>query len=512
MERKLAIWLAILSVLAAGGPAHGFIGIYWGRYATQSMVPSMVVDLLLQNGISEIRLYSPSTNVLTALEDSSLGVTVTLTNDFVKRMKWSNLQSVRDWINELVAVPVKRGVNIRTIIVLDEPFYPVKGMDPIWNATNVFRETVDCLQKANLSHIRTTTTHFSNILKVVRKPSEADFQDEYKDKMLEYLSLYNSTNSFFMFDLYPIFSAQLNNWPIEFAFMDNKSNFTIVDGKYTYTNAFEFMFDALVVAIEKAGYPDMEIAIGQVGWPTDGAKDANITNAERFYRSFLMHIARKKGTPRRPNTNIDVFLATLTDENKIPLQVGPYQRRRGIYNYDGTPKFKIDFSGQGRDMYPWTAKGIVKMPSRWCIFNGDTSNLTKVDEQVRFACNKSDCTSLYFGSSCGNLNYTWNASYAFNMYYQSNNQELSSGACGFAGLGALTPYDPSVGTCTFPVEILTAENVDGGRQLANYIGYSQSGGALHKTPYPTLGLPLLATFFVFLKHTSRTSAHYLPFQ
>ncbi|CAH9147248.1 unnamed protein product [Cuscuta epithymum] len=497
-------WLnvVVLTWLVVG--ADGFVGVYWGRFATQSMVPSMAVDLLLQNGISEIRLYAPSPNVLTALEDSSLGVTVTVPNDFVRRMKWSNLRNIRDWIAELIAVPLQRGVNIKTIIVLDEPFLRISGLQPISNATKVFRETVECLHSTNLSHIRTTTSHFTDILKSVKKPSEADFQDDIKDEMLDYLSLFNSTNSFFTYDIYPIFSAQANNWPIEFAFMDNKSNFSIVDGQYTYTNAFEFMFDALVVSIEKAGYPNMEIVIGQVGWPTDGAKDANVTNAERFYRTFLKHIVEKKGTPRRPNTNIDVFLATLTDENKIPLVYGNYQRRRGIYNYDGTPKFKIDFSGQGRDIYPWAAKGMVKMPSRWCIFNGDQSNLSKVDEQVKFACNKSDCSSLYFGSSCGNLNYTWNASYAFNMYYQSNNQELENGACNFAGLGALTPFDPSVGTCTFPVEILTAEKVDGGVQMLNYVGYAQSGGASYNYPaleiVISIALPFFSCLFLFIKH------------
>lgn len=377
---------------------------------------------------------------------------------------------------------------------------------PIWNATDVFREALSCLRNENLTHIRTTTAHFTNILNNVSKPSEADFSDELKGKMLEYLSLFNETNSFFTYNVYPIISAQVNNWPIEFAFMDNKSNFTIVDGEYTYRNAFEFMFDALVVAMEKAGYPGMEIVVGQIGWPTDGAENASVENAERFYRSFLKHIAQKKGTPRRPNTNIDVFLAALTDENRIPLELGLYQRRRGIYYHDGTPKFKIDFSGQGRDVFPVTAKGVAKMPSRWCIFNGDTSNMTKVEEQMQFACTKSDCLSLYPGSTCANLNFTWNVSYAFNMYYQSNNQELENGACGFEGLGSLTPFDPSVGACTFPVEILTAEKVDGGLQLPFYVGYSEFDGSSLRRGYTTLefsiGLSLFCALFVLAKHFS----------
>nr|GMD14127.1 UDP-glucose iridoid glucosyltransferase-like [Ipomoea batatas] len=94
-------------------------------------------------------------------------------------------------------------------------------------------------------------------------------------------------------------------------------------------------------------------------------------------------------------------------------------RHRGIYDFDGTAKYKIDFSGKGRDIYPITAAGTVKMPSRWCIFNNDTSNMTKVDEQFQIACKYFDCTALYPDSSCSNLSHSSNVSYAFNMVYQA---------------------------------------------------------------------------------------------
>ncbi|CAH9094357.1 unnamed protein product [Cuscuta europaea] len=484
----------LLVVLVGGGirGAEGFVGIYWGRYATQSLVPSVVVDLLQQNGLTEIRLSAPSVNVMEALQSSSLGVTVAIQSDFIRRMKWNNIRTIDDWVAELLVVPVKRGVNIKTLVILEEPYMSAGGRIPITNATDVFKEAVASLQNHGLSHVRTTTIQSPDILKIVKKPSESDFRDEYKTKMLEYLSLYNRThNSFYMYNLYPLTSLVDNNWPLEFAFMDNNSSFSVVDGPYTYTNIFEFLFDALVVAVEKAGFPDMEIVVGEIGWPTDGGQYATPENAERFHRGFLKHIVQKKGTPRRPNMNIDVFLGTLLDENKFPLLLGAYRRHRGIYNFDGVPKFKIDFSGQGRDIYPSTAKGIVKMPSRWCIFNGDMSNATKVEEQMQFACATSDCTPLYSHSTCSNLNHTWNVSYAFNVYYQSNNQELDNGACDFSGLGVLTPFDPSTGTCQFPVEILTAEKVDGGIQLLNYVGY---GSGPRGTTYSIA----LSFFVIFL--------------
>ncbi|XP_019178382.1 PREDICTED: glucan endo-1,3-beta-glucosidase 9-like [Ipomoea nil] len=496
MVRNLS-WLAVLLLLLLGG-AEGFIGMQWGRYATQSLVPSMVVDLLLQNGIKEIRLSSPSPNVMEALQSSELGVTVALQNDFIKRDKFlENIKDVTSWVQELLVPPVQRGVNIKTLVITEQPYTIDRG--PIWNLTDVFKETVFAMQKYNLTHIKPTTSHFTDVLKNITKPSEADFREDIKDKMLEFLKLLKDSNSFFLYDMYPIISANVSGWPIEFAFMDNNSSFAIKDGKYTYRNAFEFMHDALVVALEKAGYPHMEIVFGEIGWPTDGGKHATPENAERFHRGFLKHIVEKKGTPRRPGKNIDVFLGSLTDENKFALRLGPILRHRGIYDFDGTAKYKIDFSGKGRDIYPATAAGTVKMPSRWCIFNNDNRNMTKVDEQFQVACTYFDCTSLGPDSSCSNLTRPSAVSYAFNMAYQGMNQDQKS--CDFAGLGALTPFDPSVGSCKFPVEILTAERVDGGIQIITYVGYAKSSGDRLKC-YTTLQvlLPIgLMLLFMFKK-------------
>ncbi|VFQ91414.1 unnamed protein product [Cuscuta campestris] len=359
---KVGIILLLLVMVAGGGGirrAKGFVGIYWGRFSTQSLVPSMVVDLLLQNGLTDIRLSAPSVNVMEALQGSSLGVTVALQNDFIRRMKWNNIKTINDWVAELLVVPIRRGVNITTLVVLEDAYSSTGKRQPIWNATDIFRETVNCLKNNGLSHLRTTSSHTIDILKVVGKPSEADFIDDVKPKMKEFLTLLHQTNnSFYLYNLYPLVAAEVNSWPVEFAFMDNNSSFAIVDGSYTYRNAFEFMYDALVVAMEKVGFSDVEIEIGEIGWPTDGMKHATVENAERFHRGFLRHIKQKKGTPRRPNQNIDVFIGTLTDENKYPPLMGAYYRHKGIYNFDGAPKYKIDFTGQGRDIYPSTAKGM----------------------------------------------------------------------------------------------------------------------------------------------------------
>ncbi|PHT54284.1 hypothetical protein CQW23_08746 [Capsicum baccatum] len=180
------------------------------------------------------------------------------------------------------------------------------------------------------------------------------------------------------------------------------SNLTITDGDATYTNAVELIYDSVVWAITNAGYPNMKIVIGEIGWPTDGYPHANIKNAERFNKGLLKFIASKQGTPLRPGP-IEAYLHSLSDENKFLTTFGAYQRHWGIYESNGNPKYKIDFSSQDRDEYPFQAKGVVSMPHRWCVFNGDTSNLALVRKNYKLACEVTDCTTLEEGSSCGGL-------------------------------------------------------------------------------------------------------------
>nr|XP_009781694.1 PREDICTED: glucan endo-1,3-beta-glucosidase 8-like isoform X3 [Nicotiana sylvestris]XP_016492388.1 PREDICTED: glucan endo-1,3-beta-glucosidase 8-like isoform X3 [Nicotiana tabacum] len=208
------------------------------------------------------------------------------------------------------------------------------------------------------------------------------------------------------------------------------------------------------------GYGDMEIVIGQIGWPTDGYEGASEENAERFHRGFLKYLGRKEGTPLRPNKDINVFLLSLTDENMVNTDIGNYQRHWGIYKLDGEPKYKIDFTMHDLNTKPTVAKGTVKMPNRWCVFDGKTEyNETLLMKDFDSACMDSDCSTFGSGATCDHLVFAEKVSYAYNMRYQMNNQDQEY--CELLG-AELTANNPSTPDCEFPVEILTAEVVDGG--------------------------------------------------
>ncbi|CAN1245690.1 Glucan endo-1,3-beta-glucosidase 8 [Linum grandiflorum] len=217
------------------------------------------------------------------------------------------------------------------------------------------------------------------------------------------------------------------------------------------TNVFDANFDTLVSALKAAGFGDMPIIVGEVGWPTDGDKNANIGNAYRFYNGLMPRLAANKGTPLRPGF-IEVYLFGLLDEDAKSIAPGSFERHWGIFRYDGQPKFALDLSGQNRFLVG--AKGVDYLPAKWCMFNPNAKDLSKLADNINYACTFSDCTALGYGSSCNGLDANGNASYAFNMYYQVQNQDDL--ACNFEGLATVTTQNISQNNCNFIIQIENA--------------------------------------------------------
>ncbi|CAK9157963.1 unnamed protein product [Ilex paraguariensis] len=108
---------------------------------------------------------------------------------------------------------------------------------------------------------------------------------------------------------------------------------------------------------------------------------------------------------------------------------------------------------------------------QWCVLNSDIKNMSLVPENVNYACSLSDCTSLIYGSTCNKLDVRGNVSYAFNMYFQMNNQDVE--ACDFQGLAKIVTRNASQGDCLFPIQI-----VSDGRRLTMVTRVSVLAGLL----------------------------------
>lgn len=249
-------------------------------------------------------------------------------------------------------------------------------------------------------------------------------------------------------NIYPFLSLYMDpNFPIEFAFFSGTSA-PVVDGNITYTNVFDANYDTLIWALEKNGFSSIPVIVGEVGWPTDGDHNANTDYARKFNQGLINRLLQGQGTPKRP-TPPEIYLFGLLDEDIKSIQPGKFERHWGVFYFDGALKYTLDL-GNGRNLVP--AKGVKYLDKQWCVLSPNANILdSNLPGSADYACTYADCTSLGNGSSCGGLDARSNASYAFNMYFQTLNQQ--KGICNFSGLATITRTDPSQDGCRFEIMI-----------------------------------------------------------
>lgn len=284
------------------------------------------------------------------------------------------------------------------------------------------------------------------------KPSDGQFRKDIKSEMLKILGLLRSNKSPFFVNIYPFLSLQQSSdFPKEFAFFDGTSK-PVRDNNNEYYNVFDANHDTLIWSLKKVGYQDLEIVIGEAGWPTDGDKNANKVLAKKFYDGLLKKLAKGDGTPIRKGY-LEVYLFGLTDEDLKSIAPGEFERHWGIFGYDGQPKFPMDLTGKGNDKLLKAVQGVKYMDKKWCVLSNDVRNATLLQSELNYACSQTDCTSIKNGSSC-DLDFPGKVSYAFNSYFQSRDQDVRT--CDFNGKAKITTDNPSKGPCVFNIQIYSA--------------------------------------------------------
>ncbi|CAN4075396.1 unnamed protein product [Withania somnifera] len=432
------------------------LGVNWGTMATHKLPPKTVVQMLKDNGIQKVKLFDADQSTMNALAGTDIEVMVAIPNDQLSAM--NDYDRAKDWVRRNVTrYNFKGGVDIKFVAVGNEPFLTSYNNSFINTTFPALQNIQNALNEAGLgSSIKATVplnadVYFSPDSNPV--PSAGRFREDINDLMTQIVQFMSQNSAPFTVNIYPFLSLYANeHFPVDFAFFDGVSN-PIVDNGFTYTNVFDANFDTLVSALKAAGVGNMTILVGEVGWPTNGDKNANVNLAYRFYKGLLPRLAANTGTPLRPEY-IEVYLFGFIDEDGKSIAPGNFERHWGIFRYDGQPKFAMDLTGQGQDKFLVGAQNVEYLSKKWCMFNPNAKDLSKLADNINYACTFSDCTALGYGSSCNGLDANGNASYAFNMYYQAQNQGDFS--CNFQGLAMVTDQNISQANCNFTIQIATS--------------------------------------------------------
>ncbi|KAG9134952.1 hypothetical protein Leryth_001229 [Lithospermum erythrorhizon] len=470
------------------------LGVNWGTMASHELPPKTVVQLLLDNDIKKVKLFDANLSTMNALAGTDIEVMVAIPNDQLLAM--NDVNRAKDWVRRNVTqYSFNGGVNIKFKIpqerqrewilnrIMDMILFGVSldlyvavGNEPFLTSYNdsfvsltfpALRNIQNALNDAGVgSSIKATVplnadVYFSPTSNSV--PSAGQFLGHRISRIMSDPNcafLASEQCTLLIINTYNFFEspyAVMNTFSRFSASFDGVSQ-PIMDGNIQYTNVFDANFDTLVSSLKALGFGDMPILVGEVGWPTDGDRNANINLASRFYNGLLPRLAQNKGTPLRPGY-IEVYLFGLIDEDAKSIAPGNFERHWGIFRYDGQPKFPMDFRGHNqKNKFLVRARNVQYLSKKWCALKSDAdiSDQQKLEDNINYACTYADCTALGYGSSCGGLDTNGNASYAFNAFFQVQNQDNRS--CNFQGLAAITTQNISQGTCNFIIQMGTSSS------------------------------------------------------
>ncbi|XP_057747691.1 glucan endo-1,3-beta-glucosidase 8-like [Arachis stenosperma] len=436
------------------------LGINWGLLATHPINPPIVVNMLKDNGIKKAKIFDTDPWVVSAFTGSNIELMVGIPNDQLRKLA-RDANYAQDWVkNNVTKFVYNGGVNIRYVSVGNEPFLRSYNGSFVNITFPAMQNVQNAIDKAGYGDkIKVTTALNADVYESkTDKPSDGEFRPDVYHAIKEIVQFLDEHNSPFLVNIYPFLSLYQNEgFPIDLAFFDGVAN-PVTDNDKEYHNVFDANFDTLVWSLRKIDHSNVNIVIGEIGWPTDGNKHGTPSNAKRFYQGFLKKMASKTGTPLRPGP-MDAYLFSLLDEDDKSIAPGNFERHWGIFRYDGKPKFEVDFSGNGENKMPVEAKGVVYQERKWCVIKpfDKSLNMSSLPGALSYACALGDCTSLGAGSSCANQSEDGSASYAFNSYFQISDQSVE--ACDFKGLANIVTDDPTNGTCFFPIQIESSGNM-----------------------------------------------------
>eukprot|EP00257_Ricinus_communis_P020804 XP_015580137.1 glucan endo-1,3-beta-glucosidase 5 isoform X2 [Ricinus communis] len=400
------LWLCI-QVLASVRVTG--IGVNWGTQATHLLPPSTVVRMLKDNGFQKVKLFDAHSFTLSALGHSGIQVMVGIPNDMLYTLA-NNMEAAENWVAMNISSYISSGgVDIRYVAVGNEPFLSTYNGSFLGTTLPALQNIQAALIKAGLStQVKVTVPLNADVYESSTSlPSGGDFRSDIHDLMLSIVKFLS----------------------------DNGAPFT------------------------RNGYGNLSIIIGEVGWPSDGDKNANLKYAQEFNQGFMNRIIAGQGTPQRPGP-MDAYLFSLVDEDAKSIQPGNFERHWGLFYFDGQPKYTLTLGTRSLNgLVP--ATGVHYLSQQWCVMSPLASlDDPEVAPSVSYACANADCTALGYGTSCGSLDARGNISYAFNSYYQQNNQLES--ACKFPNVSVVTNKDPSSGDCKFRIMIQSTETVPSG--------------------------------------------------
>ncbi|GMH09605.1 hypothetical protein Nepgr_011446 [Nepenthes gracilis] len=339
---SVAFLLLAVSVLPAMVVS---IGINYGQIANNLPLPENVVPLVRSIGATRVKLYDADPRVLKAFANTGVQFIVGLGNEYLAKMRVA--KQAQDWVTTNVQAFLP-ATNITCIAIGNEVL--------TFNDTSLSGDLLPAMQSVHSAlvtlgldkQVTVTTAHSLAILETSYPPSAGAFRQDLADYLAQILDFHVKTGSPFLINAYPYFAYKSNPKQVPLDFVLFQPNKGVVDpgSNLRYDNMLFAQIDAVYSALASLGYKKLPVQISETGWPSKGDRDeagATLENAKKYNGNLMRLIAQKNGTPMRPNSELNIYVFALFNENMKP---GPTSERNfGLFKPDGTPAYQLGLAG-----------------------------------------------------------------------------------------------------------------------------------------------------------------------
>lgn len=426
-----------------------FVGVNIGTDVSNLLPAPDLVNFLMHQKITHIRLYDPNPDILRALSGTHIHVTISVPNNQLLAIASSNTTAT-SWIRRNVAA-YHPSTRIAAVSLGDEVLSSLSSAAPL--LLPALRSLHAALVYSNLHNdVFVSTPHSASVILNPFPPSQAFFNQTLETFILPLLHFLSQTNSPLMLNLYPyyVFMQNRNLVPLEntlFKPLPFSKQMLDPNTLLHYTNLLDAMIDAAYFSMKNLNVTDVTVLVTETGWPSRGdSKEpyATPSNALTYNSNLIKHVLDRSGTPLHPETTSSVYIYELFNED---LRSPPVSEANwGLFYGNATPAYLLRMSGIGSFLASDNAN------QTYCVVEEDHGvDLKTLQAALDWACGpgRANCSEIQPGESCFQPNNVKNhASYAFDSYYQS--QGKSPGSCDFKGVAMITTSDPSHGKCIFP--------------------------------------------------------------
>ncbi|TVU28728.1 hypothetical protein EJB05_20258 [Eragrostis curvula] len=469
----LAVLLAAALPLLFLCPADaGTVGINWGRVANDLPQPAAVVQLLKQQGITQVKLYDAEPTVLRALANTGIKVVVMMPNEVLSAAA-TRPSFALAWVRRNVAAYYP-ATQIQAVAVGNEVFATAKNATAqlVPAMTNVHAALARLgIDKA----VKVSSPVALVALASSYPPSAGAFREDLAQAVMKpMLDFLAQTGSYLMVNAYPFFAYSANTDVVSLDYALFRPNAGVLDPGtgLKYYNLLDAQLDAVFAAVSRLGgnYNAVRVVVSETGWPSKGdagEAGAGAANAAAYNGNLVRRVlSGNAGTPRRPDADIDVYLFALFNENQKP---GPTSERNyGVFYPNQQKVYDVEFvlgghtgGGSSNGGLGWQDNGGPSSPSSgsdptsgggvkatktgeaWCVANA-MAGQQKLQVALDYACGEggADCKAIQPGAACYEPNtMVAHASYAFNDYFQRKGRSM--GTCYFGGAAYIVNQKPS---------------------------------------------------------------------